>query len=84
MKRRSLTARFGEVMQEFNYQFHLIQHGIAELSLKEPWLGLPLGFLGILVLWVVYWSLFPFMLGILVLSFIFIPFEKILSRDNSQ
>jgi hypothetical protein len=70
MSTRTLTLwdHSCRALRFLNYEVHLIQHGMARFAGNHPWVGVPLATICLVLVWSVYWAVYPVLVVVTILA----------------
>ena len=73
---RTLWQHGCGLLRRVNYELHLVQHGLAGLAPRQPWVRLPLVSLSLSVVWGLYWCVYPALVLVTLLALPLAPIER--------
>jgi len=79
---RTLFDRSLFSLKFVNYEIHVLHHSFTLFAQKYAWFSLPLSFIGLIVVWSIYWIVYSLLLVFTLLSFIILPLEKKIRKVN--
>ncbi len=66
------------MLRLINEEANKLQIGLERHSSRRPWVGVPLGFLGAMVLWALFWVAFAVVLALVLVTTVIWPVDRLL------
>ena len=67
-------------IRRVNYELHLLQHGVVKFGETDPWLRLVPALLGLTLVWLFYWMVYPPLLLLTMLALFIRPLDRLVRR----